>query len=304
MGQKNISLNRSLFFVDLNKRKDIKLKKINLITFFLSSAVLITSCSNQTNVPPKVNNLINKYYDGYLSNDSNMIVSVLSNNYESIGYPTKEDKRNGTSEIDFIKLIHISHSEMSIKEKVMESYITKDGYKVFVTGVEYYKHNETGNVIDVRFSDIWRINKSDKIVSRERFQNMMDYWADLDFGITKKVEVIFEVDMSNAKVEKGTGNEPAVYIVSGSNTGPSGVKMIKGKNNIWTGKVLMAPGKMNYKFRNGYYNDWGFQGWENGEIFLKDKCGFNQWGDREVIVQVSGDQRVGPFCFNSCKKCS
>jgi len=233
-----------------------------------------------------------------------MIASVLSNNYKSIGYPTKEDKRNSVSEIDFIKMVHSWHTDFTIKEKNVNAYPTNDGYKVYVTGVEYFKHNDTGKLIDLRFSDVWSINKSGEILYRERFQDNMDYWSDIDYDIAKKVEVTFKVDMSSTKVEKGTGDEPAVYIVSGPNTGPSGVKMIKGKNNIWTGKVLMAPGKREYKFRNGYYDDWSIQGWENGEIFLKDKCGFNQWGDREVIVKVSGNQKVGPFCFNSCSRCS
>ena len=43
--------------------------------------------------------------------------------------------------------------------------------------------------------------------------------------------------------------------------------------------------------------------WEDGEIFKENKCGFNQWGDREIIVTLSDNQKVGPFCFNSCNKC-
>ena len=280
------------------------MKKVNLITIFIFSLIFISSCTNQTNVPSKVTDVINKYYDGFISNDSNMIASVISENYESIGYPDKGDKRNSTSERGFIKMVHSLHSDFIIKGKNVSAYPSNDGYKVYVDGVEHFKHNDTGALIDIRFLDVWSINKSGEIIYRNRFQDNLDYWRDIDYDIAKKVEVTFEVDMSNTKVEKGLGDEPAVYIVSGSNTGPSGVKMIKGKNNIWTAKVLMSPGKREYKFRNGYYDDWDSQGWENGEIFLKDKCGFNQWGDREVIVQVSDNQNVGPFCFNSCSICS
>ena len=93
------------------------MKKIKLITIFLYSLILITSCTNQTTVPSKITNVINKYYDGFISNDSNMIASVFSKNYESIGYPNKETKRNSASEIGFIKMVHSWHSDFIIKGK-------------------------------------------------------------------------------------------------------------------------------------------------------------------------------------------
>jgi hypothetical protein len=110
--------------------------------------------------------------------------------------------------------------------------------------------------------------------------------------------------MSNTEVEIGSGKEPSVYVVSGANTGSSGVKMTKGTNDIWSGKVMMPPGEQVFKFRNGYHKDWDTTGWEDGEKLKKEECGFNQWGDREVVVNVSGNQVVGPYCFSSCKECS
>ena len=110
--------------------------------------------------------------------------------------------------------------------------------------------------------------------------------------------------MSNTKVEKGLAKEPSVYVVSGSSTGPSGIKMTKGLNGIWSGKIMMPPGKQVFKFRNGLHKDWDTDGWEDGEKLKKEKCGTNQWGDREVIVNITGNQTVGPYCFSSCEDCS
>ena len=132
----------------------------------------------------------------------------------------------------------------------------------------------------------------------------MDYWSDINYGITKKIEVTFLVDMSNTKVEKGLAEDPSVYVVSGSSTGPSGIKMTKGAKGIWSGKVMMPPGKQVFKFRNGLHKDWDTDGWEDGEKLKKEKCGTNQWGDRELLVNITGKQMVGPYCFRSCEECS
>ena len=56
--------------------------------------ILIGGCSTALDVPSNTSNVVNKYYDGYLANDSIMIASVLSTDYTSIGYPTKEDKKH------------------------------------------------------------------------------------------------------------------------------------------------------------------------------------------------------------------
>lgn len=275
-----------------------------LSKIFITSFFFIIGCTNQSTIPSKINNSVRKFYDGYLANDSNMIKSVLSSDYQSVGYPEKENIRDLKSEIDFINNINNWHTDLSIKNKSINSYVSKSGYKVYVTGIENFKHNETGNSIDLRFADIWILDKSGKIKSRERFQDVMDYWSDIDYGITKKIEVTFLVDMSNTKVEKGSAEEASVYVVSGANTGPSGVKMAKGANDIWSGKVLMPPGEQIFKYRNGFHKDWDTDGWEDGEKLKKEKCGLNQWGDREVIVNITGNQIVGPYCFSSCKDCS
>ena len=244
------------------------------------------------------------FYDGYLANDSNMIKSVLETDYQSVGYPAKENIRDLKSEINFINAINNVHTDLSIEKNSISTYASKNGYKVYVTGIEKFKHNETGNSIDLRFADIWTLDKSGKIKSRDRFQDVMDYWSDIDYGITKKIEVNFLVDMSNTKVEKGLAKEPSVYVVSGSSTGPSGIKMTKGLNGIWSGKIMMPPGKQVFKFRNGLHKDWDTDGWEDGEKLKKEKCGTNQWGDRELLVNITGNQMVGPYCFSSCEECS
>ena len=275
------------------------LSKIFIISFFL-----IIGCTNQSNIPSKINNSVKTFYDGYLANDSNMIKSVLETDYQSVGYPAKENIRDLKSEINFINAISNVHTDLSIEKNSISTYASKNGYRVYVTGIEKFKHNETGNSIDLRFADIWTLNKSGKINSRERFQDVMDYWSDINYGITKKIEVTFLVDMSNTEVEKGLAKEPSVYVVSGSSTGPSGIKMTKGANGIWSGKVMMPPGKQLFKFRNGLHKAWDTDGWEDGEKLKKEKCGTNQWGDRELLVNITGNQMVGPYCFSSCEECS
>ena len=275
------------------------LSKIYIISF-----LFYTGCTNQSNIPSKINNSVKTFYDGYLANDSNMIKSVLAPDYQSVGYPEKKNVRDLKSEINFINNINNWHTDLSMEKKSINAYSSKNGYKVYVTGIEKFKHNETGKSIDLRFADIWTLNNSGKIKSRDRFQDVMDYWSDIDYGITKKIEVNFLVDMSNTKVEKGLAKEPSVYVVSGSSTGPSGIKMTKGLNGIWSGKIMMPPGKQVFKFRNGLHKDWDTDGWEDGEKLKKEKCGTNQWGDREVIVNITGNQTVGPYCFSSCEDCS
>ena len=46
-------------------------------------------CTNQSNIPSKINNSVKTFYDGYLANDSNTIKSVLAPDYQSVGYPEK-----------------------------------------------------------------------------------------------------------------------------------------------------------------------------------------------------------------------
>ena len=266
--------------------------------------LFVVGCTNQVSIPSNINNSIKKLYDGFANNDSSMISSVLSNDYKSIGVWNKEDKRNKAEEINFAKTIHSWHTNIDVKDKKFDIYKKINGYKAYVTGIEKYKHNETGNSIDLRFSDILFINDNGLIEKRERYLDRMDYMEDIDFGLSKKIEVTFLVDMSNTEVESGSAKEPGVYVVSGANTGPSGVKMTKGSNDIWSGKVMMPPGEQVFKFRNGHHKEWDTTGWEDGEKLKNEKCGFNQWGDREVVVNVSGNQVVGPYCFSSCRECS
>jgi len=266
--------------------------------------LFVVGCTNQVSIPSNINNSIKKLYDGFANNDSSMISSVLSNDYKSIGVWNKEDKRNKAEEINFAKTIHNWHTNIDVEDRKFDIYKKTNGYKAYVTGIEKYKHNKTGNSIDLRFSDILFINDNGLIEKRERYLDRMDYMEDIDFGLSKKIEVTFLVDMSNTEVESGSGKEPGVYVVSGANTGPSGVKMTKGSNDIWSGTVMMPPGEQVFKFRNGYHKEWDTTGWEDGEKLKNEKCGFNQWGDREVVVNISGNQVVGPYCFSSCRECS
>ena len=103
--------------------------------------------------------------------------------------------------------------------------------------------------------------------------------------------------MSNTKVEKGLAEEPSVYVVS-SSTGPQELNEL-GK---WYGQVKLF--QQVFKFRNGLHKDWDTDGWEDGEKLKKEKCGINQWGDRELLVNITGNQMVGPYCFSSCEECS
>ena len=79
-----------------------------------------------------------------------------------------------------------------MEKKSINAYSSKNGYKVYVTGIEKFKHNETGKSIDLRFADIWTLNNSGKIKSRDRF-GCYGLLLDFDYGITKKIEVNFLV---------------------------------------------------------------------------------------------------------------
>ena len=109
-------------------------------------------------------------------------------------------------------------------------------------------------------------------------------------------QVTFLVNMQNEQID-----EAGVYI-SGSDeqlAGPSGILMsdLGVGNNLWTVTVPVSPGTYDYKFRNGYYDDWDSPGWEDSESL--EACGYGDWNDRQFTVSNS-DLILGPFCFSSC----
>ena len=108
--------------------------------------------------------------------------------------------------------------------------------------------------------------------------------------------VTISVDMSNVETES-TG----VFASGpGAMQGPAGIPLYDNGNDVWSTTIDIPYGEYTYKFRNGYYEDWDSNGWE--EEVLLEECGFGTYNDRLLIV----DQPVinaGPFCFESCDIC-
>ena len=110
--------------------------------------------------------------------------------------------------------------------------------------------------------------------------------------------VTFHVDMSITPA-----SNDGVYIVDtteGSSSifmGPEGLQMTEISDNTWEIVLSLDPGTYNYKFRNGFCDDFdNCSGWEDA---LSD-CGVGEWNDRQIVV---GDNDIieGPYCFNSCE---
>ena len=110
--------------------------------------------------------------------------------------------------------------------------------------------------------------------------------------------VTFHVDMSITPA-----SNDGVYIVDtteGSTSifmGPEGLQMTEISDNTWEIVLNLDPGTYNYKFRNGFCDDFdNCSGWEDA---LSD-CGVGEWNDRQIVV---GDNDIieGPYCFNSCE---
>ena len=112
-------------------------------------------------------------------------------------------------------------------------------------------------------------------------------------------QVTFIVDMQNQNIEQS-----GVY-VSGSDpqlAGPSGLPMsnLGVGNDLWTVTVPIVNGTYNYKFRNGYHEDWDSDGWESSESL--EECGYGTWNDRQFTVSDE-NLVLGPYCFGSCEPC-
>ncbi len=110
--------------------------------------------------------------------------------------------------------------------------------------------------------------------------------------------VTFHVDMSITPA-----SNDGVYIVDtteGSTSifmGPEGLQMTEISDNTWEIVLNLDPGTYNYKFRNGFCDDFdNCSGWEDA---LSD-CGVGEWNDRQIVVG-NNDIIEGPYCFNSCE---
>tara|TARA_Y100000994_G_scaffold130541_1_gene106898 strand:- start:4007 stop:6139 length:2133 start_codon:yes stop_codon:yes gene_type:complete len=110
--------------------------------------------------------------------------------------------------------------------------------------------------------------------------------------------VTFHVDMSITPA-----SNDGVYIVDtteGSSSifmGPEGLQMTEISDNTWEIVLSLDPGTYNYKFRNGFCDDFdNCSGWEDA----LSNCGVGEWNDRQIVV---GDNDIieGPYCFNSCE---
>ena len=110
-------------------------------------------------------------------------------------------------------------------------------------------------------------------------------------------DVTFIVDMSE------TETSSSGVFVSGPNLqGPSGAPLSdEDGDDVWSATIQLAYGEYTYKFRNGYYDDWDSDGWEEPEN-LED-CGIGEYNDRIVTVNQP-TINLNTVCFESCEACS
>ena len=266
--------------------------KILIVKIFFS-LIFFYNCSNQKIIPSNIEKVVNKYYEGFLKNDSAMMVSLLAENYKSVGYPTKDDKRDGLQEIGFINMINDWHSDFLIEEKTISTYKANDNFEVYVRGVEKFKHNETGAIGDVRFLDIWTVSQSGKILSRERFQDMLDYWSDIDFGIAKEKEVTFSVDMS---IEGVTGDVSLRTSTENGDYTPSDWYVMDDSDGdlVFTYTLSLETGiQYGYNFSNG--------GYESGDGL--GECAGGIYGNDRIVTPGDNDITLDTVCWESCDAC-
>jgi plastocyanin len=126
------------------------------------------------------------------------------------------------------------------------------------------------------------------------------------------VYVTFRVNMQGQEVNQTgvymaggpwqvSGNSALGYTAAGISGGtPPGIAMSDDDNdNVWEVTIPLENNAYFYwKFRNGFYNDWGaIEGaWEPN--FSGLGCGFWDNGDRRILV--SEDNTTFEFCFASC----
>jgi len=135
------------------------------------------------------------------------------------------------------------------------------------------------------------VPNQDIIIEPICFNSCLSQCGELDFS-----QVSFSVDMNGVETSS-TG----VYVSGNNLEGPSGIALYDDNNDdIWTTTISLPYGEYTYKFRNGYFEDWDSNGWE--DVSLISDCSYGEFNDRIVIV----DEPVidaGSFCFESCNTC-
>jgi len=128
-------------------------------------------------------------------------------------------------------------------------------------------------------------------------------WIPFERKKFEKKTVTFIVDMSNEIVESGEGESPNVFVaVVPPWNNPSGIKMKNIGNDIWTAKIELEKGEYEYKFRNGLFNHWEQDGWEDGDQLKIDKCAYGEHNSRKFHVEDE-DLTLGAFCWSQCSDC-
>jgi len=135
---------------------------------------------------------------------------------------------------------------------------------------------------------MFTVPNQDTILSPVCFGGCSEECGDLSYS-----DVTISVDMNGVETAS-TG----VYASGpGAMQGPSGIPLIDNGNDIWGATISLPYGEYTFKFRNGYYEDWDSDGWEE-EALLED-CGYGAFNDRLLVV----DEPVlvmDTFCFDSC----
>ena len=119
----------------------------------------------------------------------------------------------------------------------------------------------------------------------------------------KKKKVTFLVDMSKEAVVKGDGKYPAVYLNITPWSTPHGFEMKDIGGGIWTITKEFYPGFYHYKFRNGFYDNWGPPNWENGDTLKFEGCGGTEGNGTRRFWVKDEDLTLGVFCWSKCTDC-
>ena len=128
-------------------------------------------------------------------------------------------------------------------------------------------------------------------------------WIPLERKNFEKKTVTFIVDMSDEIVVSGNGESPNVFVaVVPPWNNPSGIKMKNIGNNIWTAKMELGKGEYEYKFRNGLFNHYEGDGWENSDQLKIDDCAYGGYNNRKFCVEDE-DITLGVFCWSKCSDC-
>ena len=140
------------------------------------------------------------------------------------------------------------------------------------------------------------------IPSQYDFYNEVTLKESLKIKNVKKKKVTFLVDMSEQEVVSGDGENPAVYLNVTPWRTPHGFEMKNIGGGIWTITKDFYPGVYDYKFRNGFNEDWGPPNWENKDTLKLQGCGYGDSGNRKFRVEDES-LTLGVFCWSECTDC-